>query len=151
MTIFLLRFWISELIILISFYHWCIFSSVHSNNLIFLLQSFQHLSIEHQWGRLSWNHYVSLYLLSQLVSCFLVCRFCTFVFVPLVLISRDFWKILPVFWILFKKISLPIKCPFWLKISFIYFKSFLLRLDIINRCIDVITKKPFWRYWHILC
>ena len=67
-----------------------IFSSVHSKYLIFLLQSFQHLGIEYQWIQLSCNHYVSLYLLSQLVPCFFVCLFCTFVFVPLVLISGTF-------------------------------------------------------------
>ena len=104
------------------------FSSVHGNILIFLLQSFQYFSIEHQWGQLSSNHYVSLYLLSQLVPCFLVCLFCAFVFVFLVLISGDFRKPVSVFLILFRKISLPIKCLFWLKVSFIYFKSFLLSL-----------------------
>ena len=81
-------------------------------------------------------------------TCFFVCMFCTFAFAPLVLISGDFWKSLPVLWILFRKICLPIKCPFWLQVSFIYFKSFLLSLDIVNLCIYVITKKPLWRYWH---
>ena len=120
---------LSPLLIISSMKVWLVyFSSVHNNILNFLLQSFEHFSIEHQWGQLSSNHYVSFYLLSQLVPCFLVCLFCAFVFVPLVLISEDFWKPFPVFWILFRKISLPIKCFFCLKVSFIYFKSFLLSL-----------------------
>ena len=119
--------------------------------MIFLLQSFTHLSAEHQWGQLSSNHYVSWYSFSQLVPYFFVCPFCMFVFVPLALISGDIWKFLPVFWTLLRKIGLPIKYTFWLKVSFIYFKSFLLSLDIINTYTYVITKKTLWRYWHILC
>ena len=119
------------------------FSSVHCNILIFLFQSFKHLSIEHLWGQLSCNHYFPFYLFSQLVPCFLVCLICTFAFVFLVLISEDFWKSLPVFWVLYRKIGLPInigKCAFGLKVSFIYFKSFLLGLDFIIPCIMLSQK-----------
>ena len=98
---------------------------------------------KHLWEQLSCNPYFSFYLPSQLVPCFLVCLICTFAFVFLVLISGDFWKSLPVFWVLYRKIGLPIKigkCVFWLKVSFIYLKSFLLGLDFIIPCIMLSAK-----------
>ena len=66
-----------------------------------------------------------------------------FIFVPLVLISGNFWKSLPFVLTLFRKIGLPIKCPVWLKVSFIEFKCFSLSFDILNPCIYVITKIHF--------
>ena len=43
--------------------------------------------------------------------------------------------------IFFRKIGLPIKCPFWLKVSCFYFNSFMLSLSVINACIYVIPKR----------
>ena len=98
---------------------------------------FQHQSIKHQWGQWSYNYYVSLYLLSHLVPCFLL-------YICFVRLSLYPLKSLPVFLLLFRKIGLPIKCSFWLKLSFFYFKIFLLTLDVVNLCIYVITKRPLW-------
>ena len=123
------------------------FSSFRNNILVFLIQSFQHLNIEHEWGQLSCNHYVSLYVLSHPVPCFLVWLFSPFVFISLVLISRDFQKSLWVFLILFRKIALPIKCLLWPKstvfLAFIYLKGFLLSIDFIKCCnyIKKVTQK----------
>ena len=63
---------------------------------------------------------------------------------PCIDFRGNFRKSFPIFLLLFGKIGLPIKYSFWLKLSFFYFKIFLLRLVVVNLCIYVITKRPLW-------
>ena len=73
------------------------FSSFRSNILVYL-QSFQHLSIEHQWGQLSCNHYflIRTFSSSSLLSGMTVPSVCPYIpyidFRGFLQISPSFFK-----------------------------------------------------------
>ena len=107
------------------------FSSVHSNLLVFLPQSFQYLSIVNQ-KRQSLYFLVLTFSSSSLFSCMTVSSVC--LCTPCI----DLWGFFGNFSQFFKFCLGKQAC--------LYFKSFLLSLDVINPCYYVITKQPLWRY-----
>ena len=99
------------------------FSSVHSNILMFLLSKFSTSENRTSMGKIklqSLRFPILTFSTSSMFSCMSVLHDC----------------------LCTPCIDFDIKFPFWLKVSFIYSKSFSLSLDIINQCIYVITKKP---------